>query len=205
MATRAGGNKKPTKPRGVSATVRNLAKKKGGKLGGSNSGEKVQSLVVGKAAEESFVIWEGKIKTQFKQVEAAKKLVQKEAGDLNNLVGQAKEAGIPADRLSALKKRLKLEARPIEDVVAEHREMAWQVSVSKGSPLKQLGLFEIAEPTLDGYEELGYIAGKNGRNMDEAPGKPGEEKHARWVTGWRRGQAELAKSTFNPAADDKAD
>lgn len=196
------GAKKNVKGKGpkLGAEVVNLAsrKKNGSTPDNSNSGlPLVSPQIVGQKDEEAFVIWEGKIRKQWGVVKKAKALVTSEAGGLNSLYADAKEAGIPAHRISTLKKRLKLQDRPIEDVVEEHREMAWQVSVIPSSPLKQLGLFDIVEPSAEGYEVLGEKAGYEGGNVENAPGKPGEAKHAAWTTGFKRGQKRLAEETFN--------
>lgn len=190
----------------VSDNVRKLAGgKKKGAPAGSNSGDPIVKdiaglQVVGKADEEAFLVWQNKIKRQREVWKKAKKLAKDESDSLGGLFTQAKEAGIPAHRLSALKKLFKLEDRSPQDVAAEHKEMAWQAAVTK-SPTVQLGLFDLKEPTLEGYEMLGEKAGMEGQPMDNAPGKPSEDKHARWVTGWKRGQKKLAESTFNPSAD----
>lgn len=195
-----------TKP-GLSSNIVSLAGKRGAKGKGavpdkSNSGQPiaVEGLqVVGKRDEEAFILWQGKIEKQWKQVQKAKAIVASETGSLNEIVGNAKESGIPASRLSVLKKRLKLESRPAGDVAAEHHEMAWQASVTN-SPLVQLGLFDLKEPSPEGYELLGDKAGYSGEPMDNAPGKPGQPKHASWVSGWKRGQKRLSEETFNPGA-----
>lgn len=202
MAKREAGASVPAKKKAAAKkkgdNVVDLAARKGKVPPGTNSGQPVLSpLLVSEKDQQAFVIHEGKIRRQYELVKKAKELVRSETGSLNNLYGQAKESGIPAQRLSSLKKRLKLEDRPIEDVVAEHQEIAWQVSVVKGSKLRQLGLFEVMEPSLEGYETLGEKAGYEGGHIDNAPGKPGEERHTAYVTGFKRGQKKLAEETFN--------
>jgi hypothetical protein len=195
------GAKARGKPKKLGAEIVDLAKRKKNGAAvpdGSNTGAPVPGLIiVGAKDEQAFVIMEGKIKRQWNVVKKAKDVVKSETGSLNSLYGEAKESGIPAQRISALKKRLKLEDRPIEDVVAEHQEIAWQVSVVKGSKLRQLGLFEVVEPSTEGYEMLGEKAGYEGGHIDNAPGKPGDEKHTAYVTGFKRGQKRLAEETFN--------
>jgi hypothetical protein len=195
------GAKARGKPKKLGAEIVDLAKRKKNGAAvpeGSNTGAPVPGLIiVGAKDEQAFVIMEGKIKRQWNVVKKAKDVVKSETGSLNSLYGEAMESGIPAQRISALKKRLKLEDRPIEDVVAEHQEIAWQVSVVKGSKLRQLGLFEVVEPSTEGYEMLGEKAGYEGGHIDNAPGKPGDEKHTAYVTGFKRGQKRLAEETFN--------
>lgn len=213
MATRTGARAKaaPKKRPAVSSNVIALAGKGGGNKGGkkkgavpngSNTGEPVEKdiaglQVVGAKDEEAFLLWQAKIRKQWKVVKKAKEVVASESGSLNELYGNAKESGIPASRIAVLKKLLKLEDRPASDVAAEHKEMAWQSSVTQ-SPLVQLGLFDLKEPTLEGYEMLGEKSGYEGQPIDNAPGKPSDDKHARWVTGWKRGQLKLSNETFNP-------
>lgn len=203
MAKREAGAKAKAKKKPPDKPADNVVqmggrKAKGAVPDGSNSGNPVLSpMIVGAKDTEAFVIFEKKIRRQFEVVKKAKKIVQSEMGSLNEIYGDAKESGIPAQRLSSLKKRLKLEDRPIEDVVAEHQEIAWQVSVVETSKLRQLGLFDIAEPSLEGYEMLGEKAGFEGGHIDNAPGKPNEDRHSAYVTGFKRGQKRLAEQTFN--------
>lgn len=205
IAGASAGAKSRGKPKRLSAEIVDIAK--GRKPGngavpeGSNTGAPVPGLIiVGAKDEQAFIVWEGKIRRQWGVVGKAKDVVRAETGGLNSLYAEAKEAGIPAQRISSLKKRLKLEDRPIEDVVAEHQEIAWQVSVVKGSKLRQLGLFEVVEPSAEGYEMLGEKAGYEGGHIDNAPGKPGDPKHTAYVTGFKRGQKRLAEQTFNSGA-----
>lgn len=205
MAKSEGARPKRGARQRVSSSVAALAK--GGKKkipNGSNTGKPIVKdiaglQVVGRADEEAFLVWQGKIKRQRELWKKAKKLAKDESDSMGGLYAQAKEAGIPASRLAALKKLFKLEDRSAQDVAAEHKEMAWQAAVTK-SPTVQLGLFDLKEPTLEGYEMLGEKAGREGQPMENAPGKPTEDKHIRYVTGWKRGQKELADSTFNPNA-----
>lgn len=207
MAKREAGSKRPAakknaaRAKKLGAEIVDLATRKKGNGAvpdGSNSGAPIASmLIVGAKDTEAFKVWEGKIKRQWTVVGKAKEVVRSETGALNSLYADAKEAGIPAQRISTLKKRLKLEDRPIEDVVAEHQEMAWQVNTVPSSKLRQLGLFDIAEPTVEGYEAMGEKAGYEGGHIDNAPGKPNEDRHAAWITGFKRGQKRLAEETFN--------
>jgi hypothetical protein len=184
---------------GVSDGIKALAGKGGkgkGKVpNGSNSGEPLMMQTVGKKDEESFLQWQKRIRTQQKVLDKAMELARDERGRLGELYAGAKESGVPAHRLSVLKKLLKEEARDPTEVVADAKEMAWQAGVTH-SPLKQLGLFEIAEPSAEAYQMLGEAAGKTGQPMDNAPGKPGEERHTNWISGWKKGQRELSESTF---------
>lgn len=197
MAQRTGAKakaKKPAKAK-LSADMKKMAKGKpttGQELGiGHNHG------IYSAKAEEGFCLWHDKIARQDLVLEKAKKLQQSERGRLGELYKEAEEAGIPKDRLRVLKLKLKMDKLTDKlEPIADQRELAWQMKATGDkSQFVQLGLFDaLKEPTMEQWEAMGEEAGKRGDPIDNAPGKPGEDKHAHYVSGWKKGQRELANS-----------
>lgn len=193
MATRQGSSSKKAKAPKLSPEMKKLARRRGGGTTAEANGMTGHNHV-GAKDEEAFKLWSNKIEKQAAIVNKAKLVWDGEKGKLGELYNDAKDAGIPRERLAVMKKRLKLEARDKLEVVEEQRELAWQLKV-KGSDYIQLGLFDVfTEPTLEQWEAIGEKAGKEGQHIDNAPGKPGEDKHAHWMSGWKKGQRELANS-----------
>lgn len=181
--------------------------KKHGKQGHNGAEAKPGELAlqtVGQKDEEAFKRWFARLRKANDTVLAAMKIVQNARGELGGLFGSAKEAGIPTHRLSVVKKLFKEEQRDPAEVVADAREMAWQVKVT-GSKLGQLGLFSMTEPAPEAYEELGYQAGLKGEPIDNAPGRPGEERYANWSNGWKRGHKENSDKVFDVTGQDAAE
>ena len=155
--------------------------------------------------EEAFEFWSKRIEGQNRTLDKALKAAREERSKLGELFKSAGESGLPKVRLSVLKTLMKMELRDKLRVVEEHRELAWQMGVKK-SEFMQLGLFEVTkEPSLEQWELMGTKAGKEGQPIDNAPGKPGEDRHTRWVNGWKAGQKELAEETFGQDGDGDGD
>lgn len=206
MATRQRADK-PAKKKGasnkakLSDDMKSMSKRKpttGDELGlGHNSG-----IYSGKA-EEAFCLWHDKIAKQDVALDKAKKLQQSERGKLGELYKEAEEAGIPKDRLRVLKLKLKMDKLTDKlEPVNDQRELAWQMKATGDkSQFVQLGLFDaLKEPTLEQWEAMGEKAGLEGQPIDNAPGKPGDDKHAHWCSGWKTGQRKLSESTFGGKA-----
>jgi hypothetical protein len=62
----------------------------------------------------------------------------------------------------------------------------------------------VEQVSLDDVFDVGYLAGKGGRGLDDNPynGEPGSERFIRWRDGWQQGQLENAYPAGDPKKAD---
>ncbi len=145
-----------------------------------------------------------------KNAEAQCKIIKKREADLQSekqALGQiyrnAKEAGVPADRVRQLKKTLKERLRDPLEVLAEEQERYWQHVAMKSEHAKVLPFDSLlAPPSLEVIEAQGEKAGASGESSDNNPWTPGTPQHQSWRNGHAAGQKKSAEGVFNRSSDD---
>jgi hypothetical protein len=141
--------------------------------------------------------------SQDKAVEKAVKALQSARQELGQIYRQAKEEGIPAERVAQLKKTIKERKRDAAEILVEERERAWQHSTLESQLAEVLPFFETltAPPTLTEIEIMGEHAGKNNEPPENNPYKPGSAPFTHWESGRKKGQRASAGKVFGD--DDK--
>lgn len=139
---------------------------------------------------------------QMKQVKKAQDTVKSELGTLSQIYREAKEAGVPAERVRILKQTIKERNRDASEILVEERERAFQHTALK-SKLADVMPFSMlmAPPSLTEIEMMGEHAGKNGEPADNNTFTPGTKQFASWHSGWKKGQRDSAAKVFG--SDDK--
>jgi hypothetical protein len=199
-ATRPKAKKKAAKPKGQKVDTKALKSAAKAAAAGVKKGAEEVRLSnyrpPSQKDEEAFLIWEGKIKRQGKVIDKLMDGVRTERGAYAQLFAEAKEQGIPADRLRILKATLKEEKRDAGERMTDAREMAWQAQVIK-SPVVALGLYDgvLKPPSMEEWEVVGHADGIKGVTSNP-PGKPGSPEHTHYISGHKAGQKVLADKTF---------
>jgi hypothetical protein len=127
----------------------------------------------------------------FDALEALKKEGAKVRQELKTWGERASADGIDP---ASVKIAVKLMRRPVEQVVAEHREVVKNLQVMDGPLGEQFSLFENPQQTrlVDAYLS-GAHAGRSGESASNNGYAPGTEDHMKWAEGWTKGQAEIAE------------
>jgi len=130
-------------------------------------------------------------------LQRAKDAVKSEMGILSQIYSEAKESGVPAERVKRMKETIKEARKDAAQLLLEEREKAWQHTTMK-TKLSEVMPFAMLmqPPTMTEIEMQGEQCGRNGEPIDNCQWTPGTKQFQHWIAGHKKGQRESAAKVF---------
>jgi ribosome modulation factor/uncharacterized protein (UPF0335 family) len=133
-----------------------------------------------------------------RQVRQQRRKVAEENGVLRNIYKRAKADGVD---IKAAQDAIEATKRDPDEVIAEMRNKIRYMGILHVKVTAQdfesittdVTQKTAREDDLWDADEKGYVGGRSGVKVDDAPYEPGTERHVHWMAAWHKGQAAIAR------------